>query len=94
MNNQLDKDFDEAYNRISEEAKNLAPDVMLRIYAYYKQATNGLSHKDFDTMSNDLKKAFKFNAWTQVSHLTREQAKTEYIKLANEILNNGSEKTE
>ncbi|MDR2221257.1 MAG: acyl-CoA-binding protein [Flavobacteriaceae bacterium] len=86
MNNDLDKKFNEAYMRISEEAKNLAPDVMLRIYAYYKQATKGLSHKDFETMSNDLKKAFKFNAWTQVSHLTQEEAKEEYIKLANKIL--------
>jgi len=88
MSEQLDNDFLEAYNRISKEAKNLAPDVMLRIYAYYKQATNGLSHQDFEQMSHDLKKAFKFNAWTQVSHLSREEAKAEYIKLANAILNN------
>lgn len=87
MNEQLDQDFLEAYNRISKEARNLAPDVMLRIYAYYKQATNGLSHHDFEHMSHDLKKAFKFNAWTQVSHLSMDQAKTEYIKLARIILN-------
>ncbi|MEC4114549.1 acyl-CoA-binding protein [Myroides pelagicus] len=84
--NTLDKEFHEAYIRISNEARNLAPDIMLRIYAYYKQATNGLSHKDFLDMSTDLKKAFKFNAWTQISHLTREQAKEEYIKLAKQIL--------
>lgn len=87
MSNQLDIDFNNAYIRISEEARNLPPDVMLRIYAYYKQATNGLSHKDFTSMSNDLKKAFKFNAWSQVNHLSEEQAKIEYIKLANEIFN-------
>ncbi len=86
MNNQLDKDFTEAYNKISNEAKNLAPDVMLRIYAYYKQATNGLSHHDFDEMSTDLKKAFKFNAWQQINHLSADAAKKEYIKLAKSIL--------
>ncbi|MGG5576809.1 acyl-CoA-binding protein [Myroides sp. C15-4] len=86
MNEQLDKDFLEAYERISKEARNLAPDVMLRIYAYYKQATNGLSHQDFEHMSHDLKKAFKFNAWTQVSHLSTEEAKSEYIRLAKTIL--------
>lgn len=86
MNEQLDQDFLEAYERISMEARNLAPDVMLRIYAYYKQATNGLSHQDFEHMSHDLKKAFKFNAWTQVSHLSTEEAKAEYIKLAKSIL--------
>ncbi|MDM1396465.1 acyl-CoA-binding protein [Myroides odoratimimus] len=84
----LDLDFTEAYERISREAKNLPPDVMLRIYAFYKQATNGLSHQDFEDMSSDLKRAFKFNAWTQVSHLTIEEAKLEYIKLAKEILSN------
>lgn len=86
MNNQLDKDFAEAYNKISNEANNLAPDVMLRIYAYYKQATNGLSHHDFDDMSTDLKKAFKFNAWQQINHLPPDEAKKEYIKLAKSIL--------
>lgn len=84
--NTLDQEFQEAYERISIEAKNLAPDTMLRIYAYYKQATNGLSHQDFEQMSTNLKKAFKFNAWTQVSHLSETQAKEEYIKLANKIL--------
>ena len=37
-------------------------------------------------MSTSLKQAFKFNAWTQVSHLTIEEAKKEYIKIAKEIL--------
>ncbi|WP_010254830.1 acyl-CoA-binding protein [Myroides injenensis] len=89
--NTLDKEFHEAYIRISNEAINLAPDVMLRIYAYYKQATNGLSHKDFEEMSGNLKKAFKFNAWTQVSHLTITQAKEEYIKLAKTILDENND---
>lgn len=84
--NTLDKEFHEAYIRISNEAENLAPDVMLRIYAFYKQATNGLSHRDFENMSGNLKQAFKFNAWSQVSHLTPTQAKEEYIKLAKQIL--------
>lgn len=81
----LDDQFQAAYIKISEQATNLAPDVMLRIYAYYKQATNGLSHKDFQNMSLSLKNSFKFNAWTQVSHLSKEQAKREYINIANEI---------
>lgn len=84
----LELEFTEAYQRISKEANNLPPDVMLRIYAYYKQATNGLSHHDFEDMSIDLRRAFKFNAWTQVSHLSTEEAKLEYIKLAKEILDN------
>lgn len=83
----LDSEFDEAYQRISNEAKNLAPDVMLRIYAYYKQATQGLSHKDFENMSENLRNSFKFNAWTQVSHLSIEEAKKAYIQIANEIFN-------
>lgn len=83
----LDKEFEAAYNRISEEATNLPPDVMLRIYAYYKQATQGLSHKDFENMSQNLKNSFKFNAWTQISHLTTDEAKREYIKIAHEIFN-------
>lgn len=81
----LDAAFDAAYKKISEEATNLAPDVMLRIYAYYKQATQGMSHKDFSNMPVDLKNAFKFNAWSQISHLSKEEAKEAYIKIAKQI---------
>ena len=35
---------------------------------------------------SDVKNAFKFNAWTQLNGMSKEQAKQEYINLAKQIL--------
>ena len=65
---------------------SLPQDVQLRLYAFYKQATAGtLSYNHTD--SYDLRNAFKTNAWIQVSHLSTEESKEEYIKIINSITN-------
>lgn len=81
----LEKAFLLAYQRISQDATALPADTMLRIYAYYKQATQGKIHASFQAMPNDLKDAFKFNAWSQISHLSKEEAMQAYIDLAHSI---------
>ena len=82
----LDIRFLEAVEIASEMTQaSLPQDVQLRLYAYYKQATFGtLDLKQ--TPSYHLRDAFKTNAWMQISHLTPEQAKEQYIELIN-ILN-------
>lgn len=82
--NQLDIQFHEAYEKLSALEETLAPDIMLKLYAYYKQATSG----DFSTGSAnpDVRDAFKFNAWTQLNGMDKEEAKEAYVNLAKEIL--------
>ena len=82
----LDVKFAKAFNELSEFEENLAPDVMLKLYAYYKQAVlgNTFSYKG----EVDVRDAFKFNAWTQLNGMSQENAKKQYIKLVNKILNN------
>lgn len=80
----LDSEFEFAFNKISKLKKALAPDVMLKFYAYYKQANFG--NKFFLNSSLDVRSAFKFNAWVQLNGMSAEDAKKEYIKLANTIL--------
>ncbi len=77
----LDTRFLEAVEIASEMTQaSLPQDVQLRLYAYYKQATFGtLDLKQ--TSSYHLRDAFKTNAWMQISHLTPEQAKEQYIEL-------------
>ena len=77
----LDIRFLEAVEIASEMTQaSLPQDVQLRLYAYYKQATFGtLDLKQ--TSSYHLRDAFKTNAWMQISHLTPEQAKEQYIEL-------------
>ena len=65
--------------------EGVAPDNMLKLYAYYKQANFG-NNFSFNSGLN-IRSAFKFNAWMQLNGMTPEEAKKEYIKLANSILN-------
>lgn len=80
----LDKKFEVAFNAISKLKEALAPDIMLKFYAYYKQANYG-NKFTFNRESN-VRSAFKFNAWIQLNGMSSEDAKKEYIKLANQIL--------
>ncbi len=84
MPTDLDKEFEIAFNRISELKKAVAPDIMLKFYAYYKQASFG-NKFSFNSGLN-VRSAFKFNAWMQLNGMSPEEAKKEYIKLANKIL--------
>jgi diazepam-binding inhibitor (GABA receptor modulating acyl-CoA-binding protein) len=79
----LDKEYIAAFNRISKLKKAVAPDVMLKFYAFYKQANFG--NKFSFNSGIDVRSAFKFNAWMQLNGMTVEEAKKEYIKLAKTI---------
>lgn len=68
--------------RIANDMNPLPQDVMLEFYAYYKQATTDNSNFSFNAYNQqDLRTAFKFNAWTQVKHLSADEAKLAYIEL-------------
>lgn len=82
----LDTRFEEAVKIASEMTQaSLPQDVQLRLYAFYKQATLGTL--DLKQSSNHhLRDAFKINAWMQISHITADQAKEQYIEIINSIL--------
>jgi acyl-CoA-binding protein len=84
MASTLDIEFERAFQLLSEWTETVAPDVMLKLYAYYKQATSG----DIFSMNDesDVRDAFKFNAWTQLNGMSQEEAKREYVNLAKQIL--------
>jgi acyl-CoA-binding protein len=85
MESDLDIAFKKAFKKISELKKGVAPDVMLKFYAFYKQANFG-NNFSFNTDLN-VRSAFKFNAWMQLNGMSAEEAKKEYIRLAKTILN-------
>ncbi|GFD76019.1 acyl-CoA-binding protein [Tenacibaculum sp. Mcav3-52] len=84
MKDDLDLKFKEAYQKASKLEEKLPPDVMLRLYAYYKQAVKGDRFTFND--NSDLRNAFKFNAWMQLRGMSESEAKKEYIKLVNSII--------
>jgi len=83
----LEERFKAAFAAASDMTIQLPPDVMLRIYAYYKQATDDPNSFVYNN-NYDLRNAFKMNAWLQISHLSQDEAKEKYIEIINEILNN------
>jgi acyl-CoA-binding protein len=87
MNNKdLDTRFDEAVAVAAEMSQaSLPQDVQLRLYAYYKQATFGTIQSQNSNF--DLRNAFKTNAWMQISHLSIDEAKENYIEIINSIIN-------
>lgn len=86
MDEQLNIAFQQAYERASHTHLEIAPDVKLRIYAYYKQATYGGKQHQFNSEENHtLIRAFKFNAWQQVQNMSKDEAKKAYIDLINEL---------
>ena len=80
----IEKAFKDAFKKVSDSDKELATDVLLRFYAYYKQATKGDGFS-VDKQETDVIDAFKFNAWTQLKGMSETEAMSEYVKLTNEI---------
>lgn len=86
MQSDLDIRFKEAFDKISKLRTAIAPDLMLKFYAYNKQANFG--NKSSINNDSNVRNAFKLNAWIQLNGMTSDEAKKEYIKLANTVLNN------
>lgn len=83
---ELDTRFQEAVAIASKMTQaSLPQDVQLRLYACYKQATFG-TLEPRQTSTYHLRDAFKTNAWMQISHLSSDEAKEQYIEIINSIV--------
>ena len=58
---------------------------MLKLYAYYKHATRGVQFAR-PSGENNVRNAFKLNAIFQLNDITEEEAKKQYIKLVEAII--------
>ena len=81
---ELNAKFQKAYEVSSSMKEKLPPDIMLKLYAYYKQATKGNKYTK-PSGDNEIRNAFKLNAWFQVNSMTEEEAKRRYIDLVEKI---------
>jgi diazepam-binding inhibitor (GABA receptor modulator, acyl-CoA-binding protein) len=87
MSKSIDIQFQDAYKIVSSLSQDeFAPDIMLKLYAYYKQATYGDNNPAFiETDELDLRNGFKLNAWIQLRGMSIENAKKEYIKIVKQL---------
>lgn len=76
--NELDIEFKAAVERINAYTETFPADFLLRLYAYYKKATN-----DFSSPSSrkPIINAFKTNALFQIKNISEDEAKIKYIEL-------------
>lgn len=75
---ELDITFNEAVARINEHTEPFPADFLLRLYAYYKKATNNY---DRPSSKKPIINAFKTNALFQVQNISQDEAKQTYIEL-------------
>jgi acyl-CoA-binding protein len=75
---ELDIAFQEAVARINAHTEPFPADFLLRLYAYYKKATNNYGRP---SSSKPIINAFKTNALFQVQDVTQDEAKQVYIDL-------------
>lgn len=80
---EIEREFQKAYHKASNTSMKFPPDLMLKLYAYYKQATEHTTVY-IPSGDNDVKNAFKLNALLQVKGMSPLEAKEAYIKLVNE----------
>ena len=76
----LDIAFKNAVRGINEHTEPFPADFLLRLYAYYKRATND---QDSPGSNNPLINAFKTNALFQTRGLTPDEAKQLYVEAVN-----------
>ena len=77
---ELDREFKDAVERINAHTDPFPADFLLRLYAYYKKATNDYGRP---SSRKPIINAFKTNALFQAKNITAEEAKQKYIELVN-----------
>lgn len=79
-NEELNIEFQNAVNRVNAHAEPFPADVLLKLYAYYKRATNDYGKP---RSKKPIINAFKTNALFQTENISEDEAKQEYIDLVN-----------
>lgn len=77
---ELNIEFEAAVERINAHTEPFPADFLLRLYAYYKKATNDYGRP---SSRKPIINAFKTNALFQVQDISEDEAKQEYINLVN-----------
>jgi acyl-CoA-binding protein len=75
---ELDIEFIAAVDRVNDHTEPFPADFLLRLYAFYKKATNNY---DRPSSRKPIINAFKTNALFQVQNISEDDAKQEYIDL-------------
>lgn len=84
----LDARFEQAQADVKELPEKPGNMTLLRLYALFKQATEGNAHGEKPGFA-DIVGKYKYDAWASLEGTARDQAKEQYIELV-ESLKNGT----
>ena len=80
----LKKQFEAAAAAVLKAKKDPGSDLKLRLYAHYKQATDGDVAGDKPGFADFVNRA-KYEAWAKLKGTPREEAMKGYIKLVERV---------
>ena len=82
-------DLKELFEKAAKESKELASkpdnDTLLRLYALYKQATDGDINTEPPSNPFDFVSKAKHNAWSDLKGKSKDYAMKEYVALVNQL---------
>lgn len=84
--NDLETRFAQAQQDVKQLAERPANMTLLRLYALYKQGSEGDAHGDRPGMT-DIVGRYKFDAWEALKGTSQDEAKEKYIALVDELRN-------
>ncbi|PTB20013.1 acyl-CoA-binding protein [Trinickia symbiotica] len=80
----LDARFEQALTDVKALAEKPGNMTLLRLYALYKQATEGDAHGDKPGFA-DIVGKYKYDAWASLKGTDRDRAKELYIELVESL---------
>ncbi len=80
----LDDDFKSAAERVTKLSRRPPNDIMLQLYALYKQGNNGDVTGERPGFA-DFEGRAKFDSWNKLQGKSMEDAKNEYIALVEQL---------
>ena len=80
----LDNNFKSAAERATKLPKRPPNDILLQLYALYKQSNEGNVTGDRPGFA-DFEGRAKFDAWNKIKGLSNEEAKQDYISLVEKL---------
>ena len=81
----LKKKFDKASQDVQKAAKDPGNDMKLRLYAHYKQGTEGDVVGDKPGFTDFVGRA-KYDAWAKLKGMSQDDAMTAYVKLVDRVV--------
>ncbi len=80
----LDENFKLAADRATKLSKRPPNDILLELYALYKQGNEGNVRGDRPGFA-DFEKRVKYDAWNKIKGKSNDEAKQEYISLVEKL---------